>query len=114
LLQVSSKISGRLQEDYWPNLGDLLKRILPAGSVSGAPKKKTVEIIKSAESYSRGYFTGVVGLFDGNSFDSGVMIRFVEQRKNGMVFKSGGGITVNSDWKKEYQEMIDKVYVPIV
>ena len=114
LLQVSSKISGRLQEDYWPNLGDLLERILPAGSVSGAPKKKTVEIIKSAESYSRGYFTGVVGLFDGNSFDSGVMIRFVEQRKNGMVFKSGGGITVNSDWKKEYQEMIDKVYVPIV
>ncbi len=114
LLQVSSKITGRVLEDYWPNLGDLLEAVLPAGSVSGAPKKKTVEIIKSLENYSRGYFTGIVGLFDGRAFDSGVMIRFIEKTEHGLVFKSGGGITVNSEWKKEYQEMIDKVYVPIV
>ena len=61
LLQVSSKVTGRLQEDFWPNLGDLLERILPAGSVSGAPKTKTLEIIKDTEGYNRGYFTGVVG-----------------------------------------------------
>jgi len=114
LLQVSSKITGRLAEEFWPNLGDLLQAVLPAGSVSGAPKKKTIEIIKSTEGYSRGYFTGIVGLFDGKVFDSGVMIRFVEKTEHGLIFKSGGGITVNSEWKKEYQEMIDKVYVPIV
>ena len=114
LLQVSSKITGRLQKDFWPNLGDLLVRVLPAGSISGAPKTKTLEIIKAAEGYNRGYFTGIVGLFDGSTFDSGVMIRFVEQSKDGLIFKSGGGITVNSDWEKEYQEMIDKVYVPII
>ena len=114
LLQVSSKISGELQARFWPNLGDLLLQILPAGSISGAPKKKTIEIIKQAEGYHRGYFTGIVGLFDGESFDSGVMIRFIEQSNQGLVFKSGGGITINSEWEMEYQEMIDKVYVPIV
>ena len=56
----------------------------------------------------------MVGLFDGLQFDSGVMIRFVEQTENGLIFKSGGGITVNSNWENEYQEMIDKVYVPII
>ena len=91
-----------------------METILPAGSVTGAPKKKTLEIIKSVEGYSRGYFTGIVGLFDGSQFDSGVMIRFVEQTENGLIFKSGGGITVNSNWENEYQEMIDKVYVPII
>ncbi len=114
LLQVSSKITGSLQQKYWPNLGDLLETVLPAGSISGAPKKKTVEIIKQAEGYDRGYFTGIVGLFDGEKFDSGVMIRFIEQTPSGLYYKSGGGITINSHWQQEYQEMIDKVYVPIV
>ena len=114
LLQVSSKIIGKILPEYWPNLGDLLEKMLPAGSISGAPKKKTIEIIKAAESYERGYFTGIVGLFDGQKFDSGVMIRFIEQTSTGLIYKSGGGITVNSDWESEYQEMIDKVYVPVV
>ena len=114
LLQVSSKVVGKISSEYWPNLGDLLARVLPAGSISGAPKTKTLEIIQQAEQYERGYFTGIVGYFDGTAFDSGVMIRFVEQSDHGLIFKSGGGITVNSDCDKEYQEMIDKVYVPIV
>jgi len=114
LLQVSSKITGKVQPAYWPNLGSLLVKILPAGSISGAPKKKTLEIIKQAEGYQRGFFTGIVGLFDGASFDSGVMIRFVERTEDGPVYKSGGGITVNSECELEYQEMIDKVYVPVI
>ena len=114
LLQVSSKIIGTVKEAYWPNLGDLLERILPAGSISGAPKKKTVQIIKEVEGYDRGYFTGIVGLYDGENFDSGVMIRFVEKVRDGLIFKSGGGITINSECQEEYQELIDKVYVPIV
>ena len=114
LLQVSSKITGKILPEYWPDLGDLLEQILPAGSISGAPKKKTIEIIQQAEGYDRGYFTGIVGLFDGQRFDSGVMIRFMQQTDQGLVYKSGGGITVNSNWEAEYQEMIDKVYVPVV
>ena len=113
LLQVSSKIIGKILPEYWPDLGNLLQKILPAGSISGAPKKKTIEIIQQAEGYERGYFTGIVGLFDGQGFDSGVMIRFIQQTDQGLVYKSGGGITINSNWEAEYQEMIDKVYVPV-
>lgn len=114
LLQVSSEIRGRLPEDYASRLGDLFFRMLPAGSVTGAPKKKTVEIIREAETYSRGYYTGVTGYFDGKNLDSAVVIRFVEKMPDGsMVFKSGGGITFMSDARSEYEEMIQKVYVPV-
>jgi para-aminobenzoate synthetase component 1 len=114
LLQVSSKIVGSLPENYKENLGNLIFTLLPAGSISGAPKKKTVEIILEIEQYERGYYTGIMGIFDGKNLDSGVMIRFIEQTINGLVFKSGGGITYKSQAKLEYQEMIDKVYVPII
>ncbi|OIP02869.1 MAG: aminodeoxychorismate synthase component I [Bacteroidetes bacterium CG2_30_32_10] len=113
LLQISSLITGVLEDDYHSRIGDLLFTLLPAGSICGAPKKRTLEIIKEIEGYERGYYTGVVGIFDGENLDSGVMIRFIERKMNGLVFKSGGGITSFSDVEMEYQEMIDKVYVPI-
>ncbi|HEU5290402.1 MAG TPA: aminodeoxychorismate synthase component I [Cyclobacteriaceae bacterium] len=113
LLQVSSEIVGTLPDDYQSKLGDILIALLPAGSVSGAPKPKTVEIIRQAEQEKRGYYTGVVGLFDGENLDSGVMIRFIEKNNKRYFYRSGGGITTQSDVEMEYQEMIDKVYVPI-
>lgn len=125
LLQLSSQVSGLLPSNWREHLGEILFRMLPAGSISGAPKAKTVEIIQKAEqdTYSeaggeinkRGFYTGIFGVFDGKTLDSGVMIRFIEQRKDGnLVFKSGGGITANSKVEKEYEEMIQKIYVPIV
>jgi para-aminobenzoate synthetase component I len=114
LLQVSSQICGKLGTDFNERIGDILFSLLPAGSVSGAPKKKTVEIIKDAEGYERGYYTGVFGFFDGSTLDSGVMIRFIENIDGQFYYKSGGGITVYSQPEAEYQELIDKVYVPIV
>jgi para-aminobenzoate synthetase component 1 len=87
--------------------------LLPAGSVTGAPKKRTVELIREIEPESRGYYTGVFGIFDGEQLDSAVMIRMIEQRPDGFFYRSGGGITYRSDVAQEYQEMIDKVYIPI-
>ena len=113
LLQVSSEISGTLPLDWNEQLGTIFGKLLPAGSISGAPKKKTVEIIKSVESYNRDFYTGIAGYYDGKSIDSFVMIRFIENENNQFIFKSGGGITSMSDAKNEYQEMIDKVYIPI-
>lgn len=113
LLQVSSEISGVLQDDYRSHLGDILFKLLPAGSISGAPKPKTLEIIEKAEGYERGFYTGVCGYFDGESLDSAVMIRFLEQTNDGLVYKSGGGITFQSEMEKEYEELIQKVYVPV-
>ncbi|WP_457744311.1 aminodeoxychorismate synthase component I [Sulfurimonas sp.] len=112
LLQVSSKISGTLQKDWHNNLGDILKSLLPAGSISGTPKKSTLAIIEDIEAYKRGFFSGIFGVFDGENFDSGVMIRFIEKQKNQYVYKSGGGITLDSDVHLEYQELQDKIYLP--
>lgn len=114
LLQVSSEIQGKVLDEYRWALGDLIKKILPAGSISGAPKNKTLQIIKESEKDERGFYTGVFGYFDGENLDSAVMIRFIENFKNQMLFRSGGGITIKSNCKEEYQELIDKVYVPIV
>ncbi len=114
LLQVSSEIRGQLGEAWKARLGDILLALLPAGSISGAPKKKTREIIAAAEGEKRGYFTGVFGIFDGENVDSAVMIRFIERTDDGLQFRSGGGITGHSDAQQEYDEMIDKVYVPFI
>ena len=113
LLQISSEVRGELPDDFHEKLGDIFDALLPAGSISGAPKEKTVEIILNAETYKRNFYTGVFGVFDGKNLDSAVMIRFIEQAQNRFVFKSGGGITHQSSAEDEYQEMIDKIYVPI-
>ena len=112
LLQVSSKITAQLPNNWHNNFGTILQQLLPAGSITGTPKKSTVSIIQDVEHHDRNYFCGV---FDGENFDSAVMIRFIEnQRKNNQdhfIYKSGGGITLDSDLEREYQEMIDKVYI---
>lgn len=113
LLQCSSAISGRLPDDYQSHLGDIMQSLLPAGSVTGAPKRKTVELIREIEPEPRHYYTGVFGVFDGQTLDSAVMIRMIEVRADGYYYRSGGGITYQSKAQQEYQEMIDKVYVPL-
>ncbi|HEX5330831.1 aminodeoxychorismate synthase component I [Sulfuricurvum sp.] len=112
LHQVSSHIIGDLEENWRENVGELLKTLLPAGSISGTPKRKTVEIIHEVEEYDRGYFTGIFGYFDGINLYSAVSIRFIEHIENQFVYKSGGGITCDSDCTSEYNEMIDKIYIP--
>jgi para-aminobenzoate synthetase component I len=113
LLQVSSEISGILPQNYREQLGDIMFTLLPAGSICGAPKQKTLEIIEHVENYNRGFYTGIFGWFDGENLDSAVMIRFIEQNGDKLIFKSGGGITSKSELTKEYEELIQKVYVPI-
>ncbi len=113
LLQVSSKITATLPENWRDKIGTLLSQILPAGSITGTPKKSTVNIIKRVENFDRGFYTGVFGVFDGESLRSGVMIRFVEQEQGKLYYKSGGGITIDSDARSEYEELIDKIYLPL-
>ena len=112
ILQVSSKITGKLPDNNYKAIGDIIMTMLPAGSISGAPKKKTLEIIQRAEPCSRGFYTGVCGIFDGHSLDSFVMIRFIEKENNKYFYRSGGGLTFKSDPRSEYKEIIQKIYVP--
>ena len=113
LFAMSSEISGKLKPEYQGKIGSIMKTVLPAGSVLGAPKPKTLEIIHEAENYSRGFYTGVCGWFDGKNLDSCVIIRFIEKENDKLYFKSGGGITHLSNFADEYQEMKNKIYVPI-
>ena len=127
ILQTSSEISGRLPEDYPHHLGEILDAQLPAGSITGAPKDKTMQIIQETEGYDRGFYTGIMGIYDQGELNSAVMIRFIEEEvfpsktENRMnyeairklYFKAGGGITSKSDCRKEYEEVIQKIYLPI-
>ncbi|MDB4497749.1 aminodeoxychorismate synthase component I [Gammaproteobacteria bacterium] len=112
--QLSSEIEGDLPINWKASLGTLLDLLLPAGSISGAPKKKTCEIIQETEAYDRDYYTGVMGYFDGETLDSGVMIRFLQQTDEGLIFKAGGGVTHLSKPESEYQEIQQKTYLPLL
>ena len=144
ILQTSSEISGRLPEDYPHHLGEILDAQLPAGSITGAPKDKTMQIIQEAEGYDRGFYTGIMGIYDQGELNSAVMIRFIEEETSPvdfeadgeknfnasegkgdeasegkrdeasrkLYFKAGGCITSKSDCRKEYEEVIQKIYLP--
>lgn len=113
LFAMSSEIVGKIKPEFQNKIGSIMKTILPAGSILGAPKQKTWEIILEAENYNRGFYTGVCGYFDGENLDSCVMIRFIEKENEKLFFKSGGGITHLSKFADEYAEMQNKIYVPI-
>ncbi|MCT8565678.1 aminodeoxychorismate synthase component I, partial [Glaesserella parasuis] len=113
IYQTSSEICGELDENWQKNIGTMLDKLLPAGSISGAPKVKTVEIIQQAEQQERGYYTGIFGYFDGENVESAVAIRYIEKQGDKYYFRSGGGITALSQLDDEYNEILEKVYVPI-
>lgn len=113
LLQMSSEITAKLDNSYREKIGDIIFSMLPAGSITGAPKAKTIEIIKKIEAEKRGYYTGVFGYYNDGYLDSAVMIRFIERRGEECFFRSGCGITALSKLEDEYKELIDKIYLPI-
>lgn len=114
ILQTSSDVTGTLPEGWQSQLGDLIFRLLPAGSISGAPKPSTLRLIRQAEGCARGYYTGVFGYFDGHDLDSAVMIRYIERDTEGQLFfRSGGGVTIHSRADSEYDEILTKIYLPI-
>lgn len=113
LLQTSSEICGELPENWQEKIGSILTALLPAGSISGAPKEKTIQIIQQSEGQKRGYYTGIFGIFDGSCLQSAVAIRFISQTDEKFYFHSGGGITIHSHLEDEYQELLEKVYLPI-
>ncbi len=113
ILQTSSKIIGWLKDGWQSRIGEILFSQLPAGSITGAPKKKTVEIITEAENYDRGFYTGVMGVYQNGTVDSAVMIRYVEEKDGQKYYKAGGGITAKSRIEDEYNEVKQKIYLPL-
>jgi para-aminobenzoate synthetase component 1 len=114
IYHTSSEIRGTLPPDWKSQLPEILLSMLPAGSICGAPKAKTVSIIQAVEQGPRGYYTGIFGYFDGQNLDSAVNIRYLEKKDGQLLYRSGGGITFLSDLESEYNELIEKIYVPVV
>jgi para-aminobenzoate synthetase component 1 len=113
LLQVSSKVEAKLDSNWHKRLGDILDTLLPAGSITGTPKRKTVELISKIEPDDRGLYTGVFGVYNGNCMRSAVMIRAISKEGSNLYYHSGGGITLDSNAKLEYNELLDKIYLPL-
>ncbi len=113
LLQVSSKIQAKLPSNWNEYIGDILDKLTPAGSITGTPKRKTIDIIESVEIAKRGFYTGIFGVYDGKNLNSAVMIRAIAKKNNKLFYYSGGGITLDSKENEEYQELIDKIYIPL-
>ena len=60
------------------------------------------------------YYTGVFGYFDGKNLESAVNIRYLEKKEGQILYRSGGGITFMSNLESEYNELIEKIYVPVI
>ncbi|KKM08951.1 aminobenzoate synthetase [Clostridiales bacterium PH28_bin88] len=100
-------IKGKLREDK--DVIDLLKASFPGGSITGAPKIRSMEIIEELEPTKRNIYTGSIGYlgFDGDA-DLNIVIRTIIIKDNKAYFQVGGGIVADSVPEKEYQETLDK------
>ena len=103
-----STISGELRDDLNPL--QALFDASPGGSITGAPKKRAVEIIDELEAGPRGNYCGSIGFIDAQGNASfNLMIRTAELSEGELEIWAGGGITVASESAKEYQECFDKI-----
>ena len=102
-----STISGELNDDI--TLSDIINATFPGGSITGAPKIKSMEIIEKLEPTKRNVYTGSIGYigFCGN-IDLNIAIRTIIKKNNKVYFQVGGGITYDSNPSDEYQETLDK------
>ena len=107
VMHIVSNVVGTLRKDK--NIYDVMKGTFPAGTVSGAPKVRAMEIISELEKSKRGPYSGVVGYFgfDGN-FDSAITIRTVILDKDKAYVQAGAGIVADSDPEKEFEETENK------
>lgn len=102
-----SVISGQLQADKNPI--DVLHNCFPGGSITGAPKKRAMQIIAELEKHRRGIYCGAIGYFSYNgNLDTNIAIRTMTVADNKLSFWAGGGIVADSDCKQEFQETRDK------
>jgi anthranilate synthase component 1 len=107
VMHIVSQVEGQLRPDL--DAFDLVRATFPAGTVSGAPKIRAMQIIRELERGPRGTYAGVVGYFaaDG-SMDTCITIRTLLMRGNTVSIQAGAGIVADSDPETEYQETLNK------
>lgn len=103
IMHISSQVEGKIRKDL--DALDVIEAILPAGTLSGAPKIRACEIIEALEQEPRGIYGGAMGYIDftGN-MDTCIAIRMAVKKNDRVVIQAGGGIVADSDPEKEYEE----------
>ena len=107
VMHIGSTVVGRIREDR--DALDAIEAVLPAGTLSGAPKIRACQLIAELENNKRGIYGGAIGYIDfAGNMDTCIAIR-IAYKKNGKVFvRSGAGIVADSVPEKEYTECINK------
>ncbi len=107
LFHLVSTVSGKLRESI--SLSDILRATFPCGSITGAPKIRTMKIIDEIETAPRGLSMGAIGFIDfDKTIDLSVAIRTMVIRERLAIFNVGGGIVIDSDPQSEYEETLTK------
>ncbi|MEL6820643.1 MAG: anthranilate synthase component I [Calditrichota bacterium] len=107
VMHIVSEVRGKLRDGY--DAIDAFKAGFPAGTVSGAPKVRAMEIIEELEPERRGLYSGAVGYLDfSGNLDTCIAIRTLEVRDGKAYFQAGAGIVADSVPEKEYEETIHK------
>lgn len=108
IMHIISKVEGKLNAKY--SELDALKACFPAGTLSGAPKIRAIEILAQLEEYPRGLYGGAVVAFDfAGGLDSCIAIRAIEMSNGKAILRAGAGIVADSDPVSEYQEVQNKL-----
>ncbi|GAB4468000.1 MAG: anthranilate synthase component I [Armatimonadaceae bacterium] len=107
VMHIVSNVTGKLRADKTPF--DLLRATFPAGTLSGAPKVRAMQIIEELEPTRRGVYGGAIGYFSYNgNLDACITIRTMLAKDGMAYFQAGGGIVADSDPELEYEETINK------
>ena len=107
VMHIVSNVVGRLQPGL--DMFDVFRACFPAGTVSGAPKIRAMEIIEELEHARRGPYAGAVGYFDyAGNMDLAIAIRTLCQKADRLYLQAGAGIVADSDPEREWQETINK------
>ncbi|WP_157153736.1 anthranilate synthase component I [Brachyspira murdochii] len=107
IMHISSTVTGIIRDDK--DAIDAIDSILPAGTLSGAPKIRALEIINELETIDRELYGGAIGYIDfSGNMDVCIAIRLVYKKKDNICIRSGAGIVYDSDPKKEFLECINK------
>jgi anthranilate synthase component 1 len=112
VMHITTNVSGRLADGK--NAFDALRACLPAGTVSGAPKVRAMQIIDELESTRRGPYAGAVGYFDyGGNMDTCIALRTIVVQGSKAYVQAGAGIVADSQPAAEYQETLNKARGPL-
>ncbi len=108
VIHMVSKVTGQLPENY--NSVKVFADSFPAGTLSGAPKYRAMELIDKYENQNRGYYGGGIGYYDFNGdVNHAIMIRSFLSKNNTLFYQAGAGIVADSVEKKELQEVNNKL-----